>query len=55
MRSLVELHGGKVEAHSEGEARGSRFVVRLPLAANLEATAAPPRSGPCAAPRRGGC
>ena len=49
VRSLVELHGGKVEAHSEGEARGSRFVVRLPLAANLEATAAPPRSGPCAA------
>ena len=49
VRSLVELHGGKVEAHSEGEARGSRFVVRLPLTANLEATAPPPRSGSCAA------
>ena len=49
VRSLVELHGGEVEAHSEGEARGSRFVVRLPLTTSLEANAAPPRSGSCAA------
>ena len=46
VRSLVELHGGKVEAHSEGEGRGSRFVVRLPLSTNLAASAAPPRAGP---------
>ena len=32
VRSLVESHGGTVEAHSEGEGRGSEFVVRLPLA-----------------------
>jgi PAS domain S-box-containing protein len=32
VRHLVELHGGKVEAFSEGEGRGARFVVRLPLA-----------------------
>jgi PAS domain S-box-containing protein len=31
VRKLVELHGGSVEAHSAGEGRGSRFVVRLPL------------------------
>jgi PAS domain S-box-containing protein len=31
-RSLVELQGGRVEAHSEGRGRGSEFVVRLPLA-----------------------
>ncbi len=49
VRSLVELHGGEVEAHSEGEARGSRFVVRLPLTANLEVSAPSPRSGSCAA------
>src|SRR5262249_15019718 len=31
-RHLVELHGGSVEARSEGEGRGATFVVRLPLA-----------------------
>ena len=41
VRALVELHGGAVEAHSEGEGRGSRFVVRLPLSAAIEAKAAP--------------
>ena len=32
VRSLVEIHGGTVEAHSEGRGRGSEFVVRLPSA-----------------------
>jgi len=32
VRSLVEMHGGSVTAHSEGRGRGSEFVVRLPLA-----------------------
>jgi two-component system CheB/CheR fusion protein len=27
---LVQLHGGTVEAHSDGPGRGSEFVVRLP-------------------------
>ena len=30
VRSLVQLHGGRVEAHSAGTGAGSRFVVRLP-------------------------
>lgn len=30
VRSLVELHGGTIEAHSEGLGAGSEFVVRLP-------------------------
>ena len=30
-RRLVELHGGRVEAHSDGPGRGSEFVVILPL------------------------
>jgi signal transduction histidine kinase/ActR/RegA family two-component response regulator len=31
VRKLVEMHGGSVEAFSEGPGRGSEFVVRLPL------------------------
>jgi PAS domain S-box-containing protein len=31
VRGLVELHGGRVEAHSAGPGRGSEFVVRLPV------------------------
>src|SRR5262249_13965643 len=30
VRSLVEMHGGSVTAHSEGPGKGSEFVVRLP-------------------------
>ena len=30
VRTLVELHGGRVEAFSAGRGRGSQFVVRLP-------------------------
>ena len=32
LRSLVELHDGRVEAFSDGQGTGSTFVVRLPLA-----------------------
>ena len=32
VRSLVELHGGTVEATSPGLGQGSTFVVRLPVA-----------------------
>jgi signal transduction histidine kinase len=31
-RHLIELHGGSIEARSEGEGTGATFVVRLPLA-----------------------
>jgi two-component system CheB/CheR fusion protein len=31
VRSLVTMHGGTVTAHSDGDGRGSTFVVRLPL------------------------
>ena len=31
VRSLAHLHGGRVEAHSEGPGRGAEFVVYLPL------------------------
>jgi PAS domain S-box-containing protein len=34
VRRLVEMHGGGVEAHSDGPGKGSEFVVRLPLLRN---------------------
>lgn len=46
VRSLVELHGGKVEAKSDGRGKGSEFVLHLPIsqqtppAANGKATCA---------------
>lgn len=38
VKRLAEMHGGRVEARSEGPGKGSEFVIRLPLA---EATALP--------------
>ena len=37
VRRIVELHGGTVEAHSEGPNMGSEFVVRLPAASRQRA------------------
>ena len=31
VKRLVEMHGGSIEAHSEGEGQGSEFIVRLPV------------------------
>ncbi|MEQ8787261.1 MAG: PAS domain S-box protein [Pirellulaceae bacterium] len=31
VRSLVEMHGGKIDVHSEGPDQGSEFCIRLPL------------------------
>ncbi|OWW18546.1 hypothetical protein AYR66_00570 [Noviherbaspirillum denitrificans] len=36
VRHLIELHGGKVSAESEGEGKGSTFSVRFPLRARME-------------------
>jgi signal transduction histidine kinase/PleD family two-component response regulator len=33
VKSLVELHGGTVESHSDGIGRGSEFIVHLPVEA----------------------
>jgi signal transduction histidine kinase len=39
VRSLVNMHGGTVEARSEGPGLGSEFVVRLPLLVESQAVA----------------
>ncbi|MGH8309569.1 MAG: PAS domain-containing hybrid sensor histidine kinase/response regulator, partial [Steroidobacteraceae bacterium] len=44
VRRVAELHGGTVEARSEGLGRGSEFIVRLPV------SGAPPREVAAAAP-----
>lgn len=41
VKSLVDMHGGQVEAHSEGLGKGSEFIIRLPCLAEeaaLQAT-----------------
>jgi PAS domain S-box-containing protein len=37
VRRLVEMHGGAVEAHSNGPGTGSEFIVRLPRARDANA------------------
>ncbi|NUQ76734.1 MAG: response regulator [Polyangiaceae bacterium] len=47
VRSLVEMHGGTIVAHSDGVGRGSEFVVRMPLDPALQDdTEAPSRTTP---------
>jgi PAS domain S-box-containing protein len=42
-RKLVELHGGRIRAESEGRNRGSTFVVEIPL--DVSAGSVPPANG----------
>ena len=41
VKNLVELHGGTIEAHSDGPGRGSEFLVRLPVLAHASAPVKP--------------
>jgi signal transduction histidine kinase len=52
VRGLVEMHGGRVEARSDGPGKGSEFIVRLPV---LLSPVGDSRDGEAAAGRAGGC
>jgi PAS domain S-box-containing protein len=53
VKNIVELHGGRVEARSEGRGRGSEFIVTLPAHDDGDETAVPaPASVPRQAARR---
>jgi PAS domain S-box-containing protein len=49
VKRLVEMHGGTVAARSEGEGRGSEFIVRLPALGDSPAPAATAAPEPTAA------
>jgi two-component system, chemotaxis family, CheB/CheR fusion protein len=50
VRMLVEMHGGRVTAHSRGLGQGSRFVVRLPLLVQADLPQCPPPLPPVPTP-----
>jgi CheY-like chemotaxis protein len=50
VRNLIGLHGGRIEARSEGIDRGSEFVISLPLDPNLQ-DAHPAPESPALRPR----
>jgi PAS domain S-box-containing protein len=44
VKGLVELHGGRADARSDGLGRGSAFTVWLPLAAEIPLAIEPPKA-----------
>jgi signal transduction histidine kinase len=52
VRKIVELHGGAIDARSDGPGRGAEFTIRLPsVPARPEAPSPTPPSQPTGAPR----
>jgi CheY-like chemotaxis protein len=52
-RQIAELHGGKLEAHSDGVDRGSEFCLALPIAERVAGALAGPHMTPSAAAVQG--
>ena len=55
VKRLVEMHGGSVEAFSEGPGRGSEFVVRLPILIDSRDSATAPSRWANEQPAPSGC
>ncbi|MCE9606115.1 MAG: PAS domain S-box protein [Planctomycetia bacterium] len=53
VKRLVEMHGGKVEARSEGVGHGSEFIVRLPVVAETAVVLPPAPQAAVPEPRKG--
>jgi signal transduction histidine kinase/ActR/RegA family two-component response regulator len=51
-RKIAALHGGALDASSEGFGRGSEFVLRLPLGTSAKEPEPAPRPAPPASPAR---
>jgi signal transduction histidine kinase len=43
---LIEMHGGSIQAFSEGQGKGSEFVVRIPLADDADSVRPVPSTRP---------
>ncbi len=54
VRALVNMHGGVVEAYSQGAGTGSTFTVTLPLAVTSAREAPAPHAAAAIAPREAG-
>jgi two-component system, sensor histidine kinase len=52
VRSLVEMHGGRVEARSDGHGTGSQFIVELPVIGSVAVEAESRAASPAFPPRR---
>jgi PAS domain S-box-containing protein len=52
VKGLVEMHGGTIEARSEGEGQGSEFIVRLPVISEVVKVEPPVIHEPVCSPSR---
>jgi signal transduction histidine kinase len=50
-KTIMDLHGGTITAHSEGKGRGATFVVKLPTMTGVQSPAAAKEPAAPAAPR----